>query len=49
MEKLQRCTPMPFRETVGGAVAGRPFKVEFRILKPPHPTEKKAWLTPKTL
>jgi len=49
MEALQRCTPMPFTETMGGAVAGRPFKVEFRTLKPPHPTEKKAWLTPKTL
>ena len=49
METLQRCTPMPFTETMGGAVAGRPFKVEFRTLKPPSPTEKKAWLTPKTL
>ena len=49
MEALQRCTPMPFTETMGGAVAGRPFKVEFRTLKPPSPTEKKAWLTPKTL
>jgi hypothetical protein len=49
MEALQRCTPMPFTETMGGAVAGRPFKVEFRTLKPPPPREKRAWLTPKTL
>ena len=41
MEALQRCTPMPFTETMGGAVAGRPFKVEFRTLKPPPPREKK--------
>jgi len=41
METLQRCTPMPFTETMDGAVAGRPFKVEFRTLKPPSPTEKK--------
>jgi len=49
MEALQRCTPMPFTETMGGAVAGRPFKVEFRTLKPPLPREKRAWLTQKIL
>jgi len=49
MQALQRCTPMPFTETVGGAVAERPFKVEFRTLKPPPPKEKRAWLTPKIL
>ena len=27
METLQRCTPMPFTEGMGGAVAGRPFAV----------------------
>jgi hypothetical protein len=49
MEALQRCTPMPFTETMGGAVAGRPFKIEFRTLKPPLPREKRAWLTQKIL
>ena len=49
MEALQRCTPMPFTETMAGAVAGHPFAVQFRTLKPPSQTEKKAWLSPKTL
>src|SRR5215218_9071911 len=25
METLQRCTPMPFTESMGGAIAGRPL------------------------
>jgi hypothetical protein len=29
MEALQRCTPMPFTEAMAGAVAGRPFAVQF--------------------
>jgi hypothetical protein len=49
METLQRCTPMPFTEAMGGAVAGHPFAIQFRTLKPPSQTEKKAWLSPKTL
>jgi hypothetical protein len=50
MEALQRCTPMPFSESMGGAVAGRPFAIPFRNRKrPPQPTEKRAWLTPKIL
>ena len=50
MEALQRCTPMPFSEGMAGAVAGRPFAVQFRNRKPPpQPTEKRAWLTPKIL
>ena len=50
MEALQRCTPMPFTESMAGAVAGRPFAVRFRTRKlPPQHTEKKAWLTPKIL
>jgi len=48
METLQRCTPMPFTEAMGGAVAGHPFTVQFRTLKPPSQTEKRAWLSPKT-
>jgi hypothetical protein len=46
METLQRCTPMPFTETMGGAVAGHPFAIQFR--KPPQ-SEKRAWLSPKIL
>ena len=50
METLQRCTPMPFTEAMGGAVAGRPFAIRFRNRKPsPQPLEKRAWLTPKIL
>ncbi len=50
IEALQRCTPMPFTESMAGAVAGRPFAVQFHNRKPPpQPTEKRAWLTPKIL
>ena len=50
MEALQRCTPMPFTDSMAGAIAGRPFAVQFHNRKrPPQPTEKRAWLTPKIL
>jgi hypothetical protein len=50
MEALQRCTPMPFTESMGGAVAGRRFAVRFPKRKPPpQPIEKRAWLTTTTL
>ena len=50
MQALQRCTPLPFTEALGGAIAGRPFAVPFRTRKsPPKPTERRAWLTPKIL
>jgi hypothetical protein len=50
MEALQRCTPMPFTESMAGAVAGRPFAIRFRNRKsPPQNLEKRAWLTPKIL
>ena len=49
MEALQRCTPMPFTESMAGAIAGRPFAIQFHHRKPPpQTTEKRAWLTPKT-
>jgi hypothetical protein len=48
MEALQRCTPMPFTEGMAGAVAGRPFAVQFRN-RASQPAEKRAWLSPKTL
>jgi hypothetical protein len=47
MEALQRCTPMPFTDSMGGAVAGHPFAVQFRNVKPQ--SEKKAWLFPRIL
>ena len=50
METLQRCTPLPFTEGLGGAVAGRPFAIPFRTRKrPPKPEEKRAWLLQKIL
>jgi hypothetical protein len=50
METLQRCTPMPFTDSMGGAAAGRPFAIQFRNLNPPpKPVEKRVWLTPKIL
>ena len=47
MEALQRCTPMPFTESMAGAVAGHPFAVRFRNHHKPQ--EKQAWLLPKIL
>jgi hypothetical protein len=50
MEALQRCTPMPFTEGMAGAIAGRPFAIQFHNRKPPpQPVEKRAWLIPKIL
>jgi hypothetical protein len=51
MEALQRCTPLPFTEALGGAIAGRPLAIPFRTRKklPPKPTEQRAWLTLKIL
>jgi allophanate hydrolase subunit 1 len=50
METLQRCTPMPFTESMAGAAAGRPFAVQFHNRKrSPQTIEKRAWLTPKIL
>ncbi len=50
METLQRCTPLPFTESLGGAVAGRPFAIPFRNKKyPPKTQARQAWLSPKTL
>ena len=50
MEALQRCAPMPFTDAMAGAVAGRPFAIQFHNRKrSPQPAEKRAWLIPKTL
>ena len=40
MEALQRCTPMPFTESMAGAVAGRPFAIQFHNRKP-HPNRQR--------
>jgi hypothetical protein len=46
MDALQRCTPMPFTDAMGGAVAGRPFAIRFQVRKPPpKPIENRACLT----
>ena len=51
METLQRCTPLPFTDGLGGAIAGRPLAVQFQTRRkpPPKPAEQRAWLTLKTL
>ena len=49
METLQRCTPMPFTESMAGAVAGRPFAIQFHKNPSPKPVEKRAWLPQKIL
>ena len=50
METLQRCTPLPFTEALGGAVAGRPFAIPFRTRKrEPKTQERRTWLPPKIL
>ena len=41
MEALQRCTPMPFTDAMGGAVAGHPFKVPFHGRKTSPPTQER--------
>ena len=47
MEALQRCTPLPFSQGLGGAVAGRPFAIRFWTRKTLPKPERRAWLTPK--
>jgi len=43
MEALQRCSPMPFTEAMAGAIAGRPFAVQFHGRKTsPQAIEKRA-------
>ena len=40
MEALQRCTPLPFTEALGGAIAGRPLAVPFRTARNFHPNRQ---------
>jgi hypothetical protein len=49
MQALQRCTPLPFSEALGGAVAGRPLTLRLWTKKTPPKPERQAWLIPKTL
>ena len=42
METLQRCTPLPFTDALGGAVAGRPFAIPFRNTKYPPKTQRES-------
>ena len=50
METLQRCTPMPFTESMGGAIAGRTIRFRFDDRRNnPKPKENRAWLTTTTL
>jgi hypothetical protein len=47
-EALQRCTPMPFTEEFGNAVAGRPLRIKFDDRRTKS-TEMKSWQTTKIL
>ena len=50
METLQRCSPMPFTEGMGDAIAGRPLRLRFDDRRNvPKPIERRAWLTTKIL
>jgi hypothetical protein len=52
MDTLQRCTPMPFTESMAGAAAGHPFWIRFHTSGPkptPQRQEKRAWLLPRIL
>ena len=47
-EALQRCTPMPFTDQFGGAVAGRPMRLRFDARRTKS-TERTSWQTTRTL
>jgi hypothetical protein len=47
-EALQRCTPMPFTDGLGSAVAGRPLRIRFDGRRTKS-TEKRSWQTTTTL
>ena len=46
-EAIDRCSPMPFTETMGGAVAGRVFRVNFIDMRNRKQAEV-PWLTEKS-
>jgi hypothetical protein len=47
-EALQRCTPMPFTDGLGNAVAGRPLRMRFDARRMKS-TEMRSWQTTKIL
>jgi hypothetical protein len=50
MKALERCTPLPFSDALGGAVAGRPFALRLGSGKyKPQSKERSAWLIQKIL
>jgi hypothetical protein len=50
MKTLESCTPMAFTDQLGGAIAGRTFRVRFDDRKHKRkPAERRAWLTQKIL
>ncbi len=50
MKTLESCTPMAFTEQLGGAIAGRTFRVRFDDRKRKQkPVERRAWLTQRIL
>ncbi len=40
MKALETCTPLPLSETLGAAIAGRPFRLSFNDRRN-HPVERK--------
>jgi hypothetical protein len=50
MKALERCTPLPFTDALGGAVAGHPFawRLGNKKYNPPN-KERDVWLTQKIL
>ena len=46
-EAIERCATMPFTDSMGGAVAGRPFRVNFLDRRNSRKAEL-SWLTMKT-
>ncbi|MGN6285938.1 MAG: hypothetical protein ACTHM2_12395 [Afipia sp.] len=50
MKTLESCTPMAFTDQLGGAIAGRTFRVRFDDRRRKRkPVERQAWLTQKIL
>jgi hypothetical protein len=46
-EAIDRCSQMPFTDSMGGAVAGRPFRINFQDRRDSRKTESQ-WPTMKT-
>jgi hypothetical protein len=46
-DAISRCAPMPFTRALAGAVAGRPFAMQYHDIRGQKGADK-SWLTPKT-